>query len=247
MTSSIYKAVLFASFLVFRLFPFFCWTFLPMHEYTCILYLIFVSFSLHLWSWGFFKHWPHLLSFPFFPTEFTTDPSICYSDQQLLKVLPETIENKWIWLVDWQKSNSQLYSYTSLTNYTTHKNVLSVSPLRKQHLLCSLQQYCKKQNSWQNTYAYTYFRCTVPYHMQGREKVFYETFASTECINQHFVFKVQPTAHWRLPRISGRALYQSCIIQKIHCSISHLNKVIWQSATSVKNLRNKVYNVSSLT
>lgn len=29
-----------------------------------------------------------------FSTEFTTDPSICYSDQQLLKVLPETTENE---------------------------------------------------------------------------------------------------------------------------------------------------------
>lgn len=77
---------------------------------------------------GFF--WTLALSVFISSSEFTTDPSICYSDQQLWvsTFLPETMENKWMWLAEWQKSNSQLQSYTSLKNYSIPKNVLAVPP-----------------------------------------------------------------------------------------------------------------------
>lgn len=93
MTSCTWKHALFASFLVLRFFR--CWAGLPTHGYPCILPLMFVSFY-HFIKLLFLTSTSSAF-ITIFSTEFTTDPSICYSDQQLLKVLPETTENEWMW------------------------------------------------------------------------------------------------------------------------------------------------------
>lgn len=99
-----------------------------------------------------------------------------------LKVFPETMEYKWMWLLEWQKSNSQLRSYTSLTNYSTPKNVLDVAPWRNTH---SADCSNTAKTDFDNIYAYDSFReSIVTQCMRGKGKSVLRH-SYPECINQH--------------------------------------------------------------
>lgn len=195
------------------------WIYLRIISHICVVFTSFKKLGI------FFKHWPHLLSFPYFLLNLllilqfvTLISSFWRFSLKLLKIKRCVSLN----------NRRAIHSSTSLmTNYTTYKNVLSVSPWRKQHLLCRLQQYCKNR-ILDKTYMPTPTSEKVLYHIACR--------AGKKCVTRHsyplstLIITLSSRSN---PQHTGHALDQSYTIQKIHCNISHLNKLICKSATFV--------------